>query len=99
MILQSTVIAYSYLYITSKFSLLQTERLKQVIDLLDTLNSLCLVLGIDFKQTVHEVHPSFVESEGSKNISNDSIESLATAIQRVREVKIQRMQKVSDMLK
>ncbi|KAG1346973.1 ATP synthase subunit beta [Cocos nucifera] len=75
----------------------KTERLKQVLDLLNTLNSLCLVLGIDFKQTVHEVHPSFVETEGSKNISNDSIEGLATAIQRLREVKVHRMQKLQDL--
>ncbi|XP_010924160.1 65-kDa microtubule-associated protein 3 [Elaeis guineensis] len=75
----------------------KTERLKQLMDLLNTLNSLCLVLGIDFKQTVHEVHPSFVETEGSKNISNDSIEGLANAIQRLREVKIQRMQKLQDL--
>lgn len=96
---QSTVVAYSYSFITSKFPLLQTERLKQVMDHLNTLNSLCLVLGIDFRQTVHDVHPSLDETEGSKNISNDTIESLASAIQRLREVKIQRMQKVSDMVK
>ncbi|XP_008787693.2 65-kDa microtubule-associated protein 3-like [Phoenix dactylifera] len=72
-------------------------RLTQVMDLSNSLNSLCLVPDTDFKQTVHEVHPSFVETEGSKNISNDSIESLATAKQRLREVKIQRMQKLQDL--
>ncbi|XP_008800929.2 65-kDa microtubule-associated protein 3 isoform X2 [Phoenix dactylifera] len=75
----------------------KTERLKQVMDHLNTLNSLCLVLGIDFRQTVHEVHPSLDETDGSKNISNDTIESLASAIQRLREVKIQRMQKLQDL--
>lgn len=52
------------------------------------------MLGLDFKQTVNEVHPSLGESEGAKNISNDTIEQLAAAIQRLREVKIQRMQRV-----
>ncbi|XP_010924154.1 65-kDa microtubule-associated protein 3 [Elaeis guineensis] len=75
----------------------KTDRLKQVMDHLNTLNSLCLVLGIDFRQTVHEVHPSLDETEGSKNFSNDTIESLASAIQRLREVKIQRMQKLQDL--
>ncbi|KAG1368087.1 65-kDa microtubule-associated protein 3 [Cocos nucifera] len=75
----------------------KTERLKQVMDHLNTLNSLCLVLGIDFRQTVHEVHPTLDENEGSKNISNDTIESLVSAIQRLREVKIQRMQKLQDL--
>lgn len=76
------------------FSGLQSERLKQVMDHLSTLNSLCLVLGMDFKLTVNEVHPSLGQSEGAKNISDDTIQALVVAIQRLREVKIQRMQKV-----
>ena len=74
---------------------IQSERVKQVLDHLSSLNSLCLVLGMDFKQTIHEVHPSLSETEESKSISNDTISRLATAIQRLREVKIQRMQRVS----
>ena len=73
---------------------LQTDRLKQVQDHLCALNSLCLVLGMDFKQTISEVHPSLGDSEGSKNISNATIELLVAAIQRLRGVKIQRMQRV-----
>lgn len=61
---------------------------------LHTLNSLCSVLGMDFNHTVSEVHPSLCVSEGTKNISNHTIEQLAAAIQRLREVKIQRMQRV-----
>nr|GMD52040.1 65-kDa microtubule-associated protein 3-like [Ipomoea batatas] len=75
----------------------KTERLKQVMDHLGTLNSLCLVLGIDFKHTVNEVHPSLGQSEGAKNISDDTIQALVVAIQRLREVKIQRMQQVQDL--
>lgn len=74
---------------------LQSDRLKQVLDHISTLNSLCIVLGMDFKHTVAEVHPSLYETEGSKSISDDTIERLAVAIQRFREIKIQRMQKVS----
>jgi hypothetical protein len=62
---------------------------------LNTLHSLCEVLGVDFKQTVHEVHPSLDEAEGSKNLSNTTIDRLASAVNRLREMKIQRMQKVS----
>ncbi|CAN6565072.1 unnamed protein product [Malus baccata var. baccata] len=79
---------------------LQTEksdRLKQIQDHLCTLNSFCSVLGIDYKQTISEVHPSLVDSEGSKNISNDTIQRLAAAIQKLREVKLQRMQKLQDL--
>ncbi|KAF3433106.1 hypothetical protein FNV43_RR24208 [Rhamnella rubrinervis] len=75
----------------------KSDRLKQVQDHLYTLNSICLVLGVDFKQTVSEVHPSLGDSEGSKNISNEIIEQLAAAIQKLREVKLQRMQRLQDL--
>ena len=75
---------------------MQSDRLKHVLDLLNTLNSLCLVLGIDFKETITEVHPSLGNDyEGMKNMSNETIEQLTTAIQRLREIKIKRMQRVN----
>ncbi|KAM7504663.1 hypothetical protein LguiB_003567 [Lonicera macranthoides] len=73
------------------------DRMKQVLELQNTLNSLCLVLGIDYKQTVIEIHSSLGLSEGTKSISDDTIERLATTIQRLREVKIQRMQQLQDL--
>lgn len=74
---------------------LQGDRLKQVLDHVNTLKSLCLVLGMDFKHAVSEVHPSLDHSEGAKNISNDTVERFIAVIKRLREAKIQRMQKVS----
>lgn len=69
------------------------------MDLLNTLKSLCSVLGIDFKQTANEVHPSLGnDCEGPKNPSKDFIEQLGTVIQRLREVKIERMQRVNNDL-
>lgn len=64
---------------------------------LNTLHSLCEVLGVDFKQTVNEVHPSLGEADESKNLSNCTIESPASATSRLRELKVQRMQKVSTL--
>ncbi|PKU79993.1 65-kDa microtubule-associated protein 3-like [Dendrobium catenatum] len=75
----------------------KTDRLKQVLEHLRTLNTLCLVLGIDFKQTVMEVHPSLEDTEGSKIVSNEVIDRLASVIQSLREVKLQRMQKLQDL--
>lgn len=75
----------------------KSDRLKQVLDHLSTLNSLCLVLGMDFQQTVNEVHPSLGDSDGRKNISNATIEQLAAAIKTLRGVKIQRMQRLQDL--
>ncbi|MFS7929617.1 putative microtubule-associated protein, MAP65/Ase1/PRC1 [Helianthus anomalus] len=75
----------------------KSDRLKQVLEHLNSLNSLCLVLGMDFKQTVHEVHPSLSETEATKSISNDTILRLASAIEGLLEVKIQRMQRIQDL--
>ncbi|KAI3735192.1 hypothetical protein L6452_14682 [Arctium lappa] len=75
----------------------KSDRLKQVLDHMNTLNSLCLVLGMDFKQTIHDINPSLAETEGSKSISNDVIGRLAAAIERFREVKMQRMQRIQNL--
>lgn len=75
----------------------KSDRLKQVMEHLSTLHLLCEVLGVDFKQTVYEVHPSLGEADGSKNLSNSTIERLASAVNRLRELKVQRMQKLQDL--
>ncbi|KAJ4955309.1 hypothetical protein NE237_012092 [Protea cynaroides] len=73
------------------------ERVKQVLDHLNTLSSLCLVLGMDFKGTIKEIHPSLDDSEGANNISDNTIERLVAAIETLRKVKIERMQKLQDL--
>lgn len=72
----------------------QRERVKQVLDQLNTLNSLCMVLGMDFKLTVHEIHPTLDDAYSTKSISADTIEILSLTISRLKDVKIQRMQRV-----
>ncbi|XP_047970517.1 65-kDa microtubule-associated protein 3-like [Salvia hispanica] len=72
------------------------ERLKRVHEYLNYLYSGCSVLGLDFKQTVSEIHPRLGEPEG-KDISNGTIEQLRTAIQRMKEVKTQRKQQLQDL--
>ncbi|CAL9175943.1 65-kDa microtubule-associated protein 3-like isoform X1 [Musa acuminata AAA Group] len=76
----------------------KSERLRQVMDHLNTLKKLCLVVGIDFKETIREVQPGLDQDEGSKNISNNTIESLASAIENMRKIKIKRMQKLQDLV-
>ncbi|KAJ4749436.1 Microtubule-associated protein-like [Rhynchospora pubera] len=75
----------------------KSERLKQVFDCLKSLSMLCEVLGLDYKETVSGVHPSLDENEGSKCISDDTIVRLECAIDSLRKVKIQRMQKLQDL--
>lgn len=74
---------------------LQNYRLKQVLGLVNSLNSLCGVLGMDYKHTIHEIHPTLNDSGGVKGITDDIIKRLVTVIQSFREVKMQRMQRVS----
>ncbi|XP_004514978.1 65-kDa microtubule-associated protein 3 [Cicer arietinum] len=75
----------------------KSDRLKKVQDHLYSLSSLCSVLGLDFKPTVSEIHPSLGNSEGPKSVNNDTIGQLALAIQELRDVKLQRMQKLQDL--
>lgn len=77
---------------------MQSDRLKKIQDHLYTLKSLCLVLSLDFKQTVSGVHPSLGNSEGSKSVNNDTIRQLGVAIQELRGVKLQRMQRVKTVV-
>ncbi|KAI5564371.1 hypothetical protein BDE02_14G055700 [Populus trichocarpa] len=72
----------------------KSNRLKQIVDRVDGLKSICGVLGMDFKQTIHDIHPSLDDSQGVKDLTDDTIKKLTAEIQRLREVKIQRMQKL-----
>ncbi|XP_059651539.1 65-kDa microtubule-associated protein 3-like isoform X2 [Cornus florida] len=75
----------------------KSDRLKQVLDLLNTLNSLCVVLGMDFKVTISEIHPNLDDSSGTNNISSDTIERLSNAICGLQELKLERMQRLQDL--
>ncbi|XP_057774466.1 65-kDa microtubule-associated protein 3-like isoform X2 [Salvia miltiorrhiza] len=75
----------------------KSKRLKMTLDRLNSLHSLCVVLGLDFKEVVNKIHPSLAEAESSKNISNRTIEQLGDAIKQLRELKLQRMQQLQDL--
>lgn len=73
--------------------------MKLIMDHMSMLNSLCLVLGMDFKHTIHEIHPTLDDLNGEKDVTNSTIEGLANSVQILREVKIQRWQRVSMCVK
>ncbi|XP_041021660.1 65-kDa microtubule-associated protein 3-like isoform X3 [Juglans microcarpa x Juglans regia] len=75
----------------------KSNRLKKVSDHLNTLNSLCSVLGMDLRHIAGEIHPSFNDSKGTKDVSNQTIENLAAAVQNLKEVKIQRTQRLQNL--
>ncbi|KAK7394896.1 hypothetical protein VNO78_15437 [Psophocarpus tetragonolobus] len=73
------------------------NRLKQMSDQLNTLNSLCSVLGFDVKDKICEICPSMVNSTIKKDVSDNTIKSLTSEIQSLTEVKIHRMQKLQNL--
>lgn len=69
-----------------------------MIDHLSTLKSLCLVLGLNYEKMVYEIHPTLKEAEDKKSITDDAIEKLGSAIESLRNVKLERMQQVKSLL-
>ncbi|XP_045796022.1 65-kDa microtubule-associated protein 3-like [Trifolium pratense] len=73
----------------------KVSRLKQVSDLLDTLSSLCSVLGLDVKDKISEICPTMT-SAVTKDVSDNTLKSLTSEVMSLREVKMQRMQKLQN---
>ncbi|XP_074319605.1 65-kDa microtubule-associated protein 3-like [Silene latifolia] len=73
------------------------NRVRRVIEHLSGLSSLCSVLGFDFKETIGELHPSLADAEETRNISTETLQQLECAIVRLREQKLQRMQRLQDL--
>ena len=73
-----------------------SERLCKVLEYINEVHSLCGVLGINFGSTVHEVHPSLHQNgiEQSRNISNSTLEGLATTIYKLKAERKSRIHKV-----
>ncbi|XP_027929558.1 65-kDa microtubule-associated protein 3-like isoform X2 [Vigna unguiculata] len=75
----------------------KANRLKQVSDQLNTLNSLCSVLGLDVKDKICDIFPTMVNSSLRKDVSDNTIKNLTSEIQSLREIKIHRMQKLQSL--
>ena len=75
---------------------LQSDRLNKVLQYVNEVHSLCGVLGLDFGQTVGDVHPSLhgTDAEQSTNISNSTLEGLEHTIKRLKTERKVRIQKV-----
>lgn len=74
----------------------QSERLRKVLEYINEVQYLCGVLGIDFGSTVNEVHPSLHQNgvEQSRNISNSTLEGLASTISKLKSERKSRIHKV-----
>lgn len=74
----------------------QSDRLNKVLGLVNEVHALCGVLGVDFSQTVCEVHPSLHRTDHgqSTNISDSTLEGLEHMIQKLKTERKARFQKV-----
>uniref|UniRef100_A0A7C8YQ59 Uncharacterized protein n=1 Tax=Opuntia streptacantha TaxID=393608 RepID=A0A7C8YQ59_OPUST len=63
------------LIVTLAFNL-QSDRLRQVMEHLSVLSSLCSVLGVDFEETVRTLHPSLAGSEETRSFSTETLQQL-----------------------
>ncbi|XP_044480584.1 65-kDa microtubule-associated protein 6-like [Mangifera indica] len=78
----------------------KSDRLNKVLEYVNEVHSLCGVLGLDFGQTVSDVHPS-LHGTGmghSTNISNSTLEGLEQAIVKLKAERKFRIQKLKNIL-
>ncbi|XP_051132439.1 65-kDa microtubule-associated protein 3 isoform X2 [Andrographis paniculata] len=84
----------------NKLVLLQkekVERLNQILEKLNNLKGLCSVLGMDFNSILHGVNPSLDDTHEIRCISGDTIEGLSSTILRLKNAKLERMQRLQDL--
>ncbi|XP_050232281.1 65-kDa microtubule-associated protein 6 [Mercurialis annua] len=78
----------------------KSDRLHKVLEYVNEVHSLCGVLGLDFGQTVSDVHPSLngVNQEQSTNISDNTLEGLEQAIVKLKLERKARIQKLKEIV-
>lgn len=78
----------------------KSDRLQKVLQCVNEVHSLCGVLGLDFGQTVDDVHPSLhgTQVEQSTNISNSTLEGLEKTILKLKAERKSRVQKLKDVV-
>lgn len=78
----------------------KSDRLHKVLEYVNKVHSLCGVLGLDFGQTVSDVHPSLhgTSPEQSTNISNSTLEGLEMTILKLKTERKARIQKLKDIV-
>ncbi|XP_031100524.1 65-kDa microtubule-associated protein 6-like [Ipomoea triloba] len=77
----------------------KSERIQKVLDFVNEVHTLCAILGVDFGETVSDVHPSLHDTRlgQSTNISNSTLEGLEQTIIRLKTERKVRLQKLKDV--
>ncbi|KDP38177.1 hypothetical protein JCGZ_04820 [Jatropha curcas] len=78
----------------------KSDRLHKVFEYVNEVHTLCGVLGLDFGQTVSDVHPSLHKEnqEQLTNISNSTLEGLEQSIIKLKLERKARIQKLKDIV-
>ncbi|VAI18227.1 unnamed protein product [Triticum turgidum subsp. durum] len=78
----------------------KSDRLHKVLKYVNEVHSLCGVLGIDFAKTVNGIHPSLHQNgvEQSRNISNGTLEGLASTISNLKAERKSRIDKMRETM-
>lgn len=78
----------------------KSDRLHKVLQYVNEVHSICGVLGLDFGQTVSEVHPSLrgTSMEQSTNISDSTLEGLEQTILKLKIERKARFLKLKDIV-
>ncbi|KAG8056941.1 hypothetical protein GUJ93_ZPchr0002g26411 [Zizania palustris] len=78
----------------------KSDRLHRVLEYVNEVHSLCGVLGIDFGKTLNGIHPSLHQNglEQSTNISNTTLEGLASTISNLKAERKSRIDKMRETM-
>ncbi|KAL5201383.1 hypothetical protein ABZP36_035737 [Zizania latifolia] len=78
----------------------KSDRLHKVLEYVNEVHSLCGVLGIDFGKTLNGIHPSLHQNglEQSTNISNTTLEGLASTISNLKAERKSRIDKMRETM-
>ncbi|XP_026425157.1 65-kDa microtubule-associated protein 5-like [Papaver somniferum] len=77
----------------------KTVRVQKVNGHISCIHELCIVMSVDFFETINEVYPSLSDSAHGqpKSISNDTLARLAAVVHSLKQEKQQRLRKLQDL--
>ncbi|KAJ3677056.1 hypothetical protein LUZ60_002780 [Juncus effusus] len=79
----------------------KSDRLQKVLEHVNQVHLLCGVLGLDFTETVNQVHPSLHQADvadQSASISNATLDGLSKSVTRLREERKSRIRKLREIV-
>ncbi|KAI3949127.1 hypothetical protein MKW98_026507 [Papaver atlanticum] len=77
----------------------KTVRVQKVNGHISCIHELCIVMSVNFFETINEVYPSLSDSAHGqpKSISNDTLARLAAVVHSLKQEKLQRLRKLQDL--